>query len=226
MQSFKLFLAEKFQLTLKYHNQLNTKLWKKDTLRPGIATKLMTMAWEFAKFSGIPRGKVKDIIITGGNCNYNYTKFSDIDVHLICNLSGMNSDKLYDKKVEWNSKVVDKIGGYPLEFYAADSDIVPANQGVYSIMQDKWLLVPKHLDNVGMLSDPFVIEQVKFNIKYVRQLIRSGSKEDIQKFKEKMWRGRSAGLQREGEFSVENVIYKDLRNRNLIDKLNKKLSTS
>lgn len=223
MLSFTSYLEEKFRLTLKYHSRLNPKLWTKDQLKPGIAPELLKLSWEFAKFSGIAKNKVKDIIITGGNVNYNYTKFSDIDIHLICDLTGMDSDKIYDKKVEWNKKMSEKIGGYPLEFYAADDDTVPSGQGVYSILLNKWVMVPKHLDHVGVLTDPFVADKIQHEIKYVKQIIKSGSKEDILRFKEKMWRGRTAGLQREGEFSVENVIYKDLRNRGLIDKLNKKL---
>jgi aminoglycoside phosphotransferase (APT) family kinase protein len=34
---------------------------------------------------------------------------------------------------------------------------------------------------------------------------------------------RGAGLQHGGEFSVENVLYKDRRNRGLLDKLNAKI---
>lgn len=223
MLSFVTYLEEKFRLTLRYHAKLNTKLWNKDQLKPGIAPELLKLGWAFARYCGLNGSNVRDIIITGGNVNYNYTKFSDIDVHVIADIDGMDSDELYDKKVEWNKQLDLKIGGYPLEFYATDDDTVPSGQGVYSILHDKWITIPKHLDHVGVLSDPFVEDKVQYNIKYVKQLIKSGTKQDIVKFKEKMWRGRSAGLQREGEFSIENVIYKDLRNRGLIDKLNKKL---
>jgi len=38
-------------------------------------------------------------------------------------------------------------------------------------------------------------------------------------FKEKLRKMRQAGLNREGEFSTENIVYKDLRNRNLLKNL-------
>jgi hypothetical protein len=34
---------------------------------------------------------------------------------------------------------------------------------------------------------------------------------------------RSAGLEKGGEFSFENVMYKELRNRSWVDKLNHRL---
>jgi hypothetical protein len=35
---------------------------------------------------------------------------------------------------------------------------------------------------------------------------------------------RSSGLRSEGEFSIENIVYKELRNRSYIEKLNNKLA--
>jgi len=67
------------------------------------------------------------------------------------------------------------------------------------------------------------------SIKYIKDPLKSGNdkeKQDkIMDLKVKFWKGRTAGLKREGEFSQENVIYKDLRNRGLIDKLNNKVSS-
>ena len=227
MLDFGTFLTERLRLTLKYHSKLNPKIWKNDQLDDGVVDHLLDLSFKFAKFSGIDKSRVKDIVITGGNVNYNYTKFSDIDIHLMCDITGLDSDKLYTKKVEWaNSNKELKVAGYPLEFYAADVDEkhYPKGQGVYSLMRDKWLIVPKHLGQIDVLTDPKVLDKVEYYIKYIKQwLLKHAPKEDILSFKEKMWRMRSAGLQRGGEFSVENVVYKDLRNRGLIDKLNQRL---
>lgn len=230
MENFKNFIDESLikQLTLKYHGRLNPKLWKGDQLREGFAEILVKKAYEFASYSGVSKSRIKDIVITGGNVNYNYTKFSDIDIHLMCDLSGLDSDKLYDKKVTWtNSHKQLKIAGYPMEFYCADNkEHFPNGQGVYSIMFNKWLIVPKHLDHVDVLHDPKVIEKVNHYVKYIKQLIKSGTEKEIKDFKEKLHNMRSSGLHHGGEFSVENVLYKDLRNRGLLDKLNKKVHSN
>jgi hypothetical protein len=227
MKSYTEFLEESLikQLTLKYHNRLNPKIWKGDQLRDGFAEKLVEKAYEFASYSGVSKGRIKDIVITGGNVNYNYTKFSDIDVHLMCDVSGLDSDKLYEKKVSWTASHKNlKVAGYPIEFYAAnDKDHFPNGQGVYSILENKWLIVPKHLDHVDVLRDPKVIDKINYYVKYIRTLLKSGTEAEIKAFKDKLHTMRGSGLHHGGEFSVENVVYKDLRNRGLLDKLNAKI---
>ena len=226
MLSFSEFLVEKFSLTLKYHPTLNKKIWKNDKLKDGIKETLLEYAYKFAEFSNVPLNRIIDIVMTGGNCNYNYTKYSDIDVHLICHVSDMDSDKLYSNKVQWTNLHKElKLEGYPLEFYIESADnSKPKGQGVYSLLHDKWVSIPKHLDSVEVLTDPKVAEKIKGYITYIKKwLLKHGNEEQILDFKEKMWRGRSAGLEKGGEFSVENVVYKDLRNRGLIDALNTRL---
>lgn len=227
MKPFQSFIEESLikQLTLKYHNKLNPKLWKKDQLKDGLAEVLVKKAYEFAAYSGVGRSRIKDIVITGGNVNYNYTKFSDVDVHLMCDVNGLNSDKLYEKKVSWTTSHKNlKVAGYPIEFYAADDkDHFPNGQGVYSVLENRWLIVPKHLDHVDVLRDPKVVDKINHHVKYIRTLIKSGTDEEIKAYKDRLHTMRGAGLHHGGEFSVENVVYKDLRNRGLLDKLNKKI---
>jgi hypothetical protein len=227
MKPFKSFIEESLikNLTLKYHNKLNPKLWKGDQLKDGLVEVLIKNAYEFAKYSGVSKSRIKDIVITGGNVNYNYTKFSDVDVHLMCDVSGLNSDKLYEKKVSWTASHKNlKVAGYPIEFYAAnDKDHFPNGQGVYSILENRWLIVPKHLDHVDVLRDPKVIDKINHHVKYIRTLLKSGTDEEIKAYKDRLRTMRGAGLHHGGEFSVENVVYKDLRNRGLLEKLNNKI---
>jgi hypothetical protein len=76
---------------------------------------------------------------------------------------------------------------------------------------------------VDILRDPKVLDKINHYVKYVKTLLKSGTEADIKAFKEKLHTMRQSGLQHGGEFSVENVLYKDLRNRGLLDKLNTKL---
>lgn len=221
MLSFSQYLEEKIKLTLKYHDKLNAKLWKKDQLDPKVVDLLLDKAYDFAKFSNVDKSRIKDIVITGGNVNYNYTKFSDIDVHLMCDTSGLDSDELFEKKKEYSKKIADtKVAGYPLEFFAASNEEhYPKGQGVYSLLHNKWLIVPKHLDHVDTLSDPKTQDKIEHAIKYIKWLLKDGTLEEIEEYREKLHTGRAAGLHDAGEFSIENVMYKDLRNRGLLDKL-------
>jgi len=224
---FSTYLDESLRLTLRYHDKLNPKLWTKDQLDDSVIKFLLKNAMKFAKFSGVPADRVHDVVVTGGNANYNYTKYSDIDVHLMCDLTGLDDEQLYKKKAEWTDNHPElKVAGYPLEFYASnEKEPYPKGQGFFSLIQDKWVVVPKHLDHVEILKDPAFITKVEHNIWYIKNhlLKKEGSADDILDFKTKMWKGRSAGLERGGEFSIENLLYKELRNRGWIEKLNDKL---
>ncbi len=219
-------LFEKFKLTLQYHRGLNPKLWSNNKLDPKLVEHAKDMAYKFARFSGVDKKRIKDIVFTGSNANYNYTKFSDVDIHIVCDVSGLSSDGLYDKKVAWTNKHNLKYDGYPLEFYIHNvKDNLPSDQGVYSILTDSWETKPTRIkDAKKILNDPHTANKVEYYIALVQKLLKDkDNRDDIVSFKMKMWKGRTAGLQRGGEFSIENIIYKDLRNRGLIDKLNNKL---
>jgi hypothetical protein len=232
MFSFLAFLEEQFHLTLQYHSKLNPVIWDGKKLRPGIKEQLLRHADRFAKHTGISLGAAKDIIITGSNVNYNYTRHSDLDVHIIIDTQKSDTE-LYQARSSWAAKNKNlTLTGvripYPIEFYvenARDRHSRPSGQGVYSLKQDKWLIEPKKLDVVNLMTDPRVLVKVKHELDYVKNyLLKKGTKQDIISYKEKLWKHRDAGLHKAGEFSIENMIYKDLRNRGLIDKLNQKLN--
>ena len=81
------------------------------------------------------------------------------------------------------------------------------------------MIVPKHLDHVDTLNDPKTQDKIEHAIKYIKWLLKEGTLEEIEEYREKLHTGRAAGLHDAGEFSIENVMYKDLRNRGLLDKL-------
>lgn len=226
VKSFLTFITERFQLTLKYHSKLNPKLWRNEKPVTGMKEFLLRNSYKFAEFSRVPRGKIVDVIITGGNSNYNYTKYSDIDVHIIAKVTNEEAKALYQKKVEWTTKNKDlKFAGYPVEFYVEQlSEERPTGQGAYSLLHDKWISVPKHLNNLTALRDPGVLTKIKHEMHYIKvHLLRKGTAQEILDYKEKLWRMRTSGLQKGGEFSTENILYKDLRNRGLVDQLNTRL---
>ena len=225
MHKFARYLEE-LRLTLKYHSKLNPAIWRKGAFLSDDDTDyLLSKAWEFVKFSGVSKDRVSDIVFTGSNANFNYTKFSDVDLHIMCDEHGFDSQKLYEKKVEWTVEHQGlKLGRYPIEMYIQDKDERwPKGQGVYSLMQRKWLVEPIHLGHIDVLDDLNTEQKVDFEIKFIKDLLKVKRIEPILEYKERLWKLRSAGLERGGEFSVENVVYKDLRNRGLIEKLNKHL---
>ena len=221
MLSFKQ-LLEELKLTLQYHTKLNPKIWDNFLLNQKTNDHLLKEAYKFAEFSG--EDQISDIVFTGSGANYNYTKYSDIDIHILCSDINHTSDYLYDKKTEWSNDHDLKLHGYPLEFYIQDDhEHFPKGQGVYSLLSKKWLVKPTHLNDIPVLHDPKTMIKLEYEIKTIKKLIKSGSLKDIKEYKDKLWRMRTSGLNKEGEFSIENVLYKELRNRKLLDKLNERL---
>lgn len=216
------------KISLQYHNELNPKLWNDDKLKPQIRYKLLQFADTWAEFARIPPNLIQDIIMIGGNANYNYTAKSDIDVHIIIDRDKLGGNRemvdeyLQDKKVLWTLTHNIKILGYSIEPYAQDSHAqYPANQGVYSLKDDRWVQRPNR-GKYDWQSDPALKKKVMFYVRLVNDMIKN--KMDMDAFKDlkrKFYEMRGAAIAKGGEFSFENLVYKELRNRGVFDKMNK-----
>lgn len=211
--------------TLKLHKELNPKFWQDEKLDNKIKNKLISLAMYWADYAKIDEKIIKDIIFTGGNANYNYTDQSDVDVHLLIEKDKLKCDKLVDdyildKKNLWSLNHNIKIMGNPVEIFAQDvNQGTPADQGVYSLLKDKWITKPKK-EFVNVKSKSFK-SKVKHFIDLIDYFINNKIKDldSIEKLKEKIRLFRAAGLKSAGEYSYENLIFKELRNLGYIDKL-------
>ena len=227
MKSLKSHLVE-LKLHLQYHTELNSKLWDGDKLKSEVRVKLLLFAETWREFAKIPKDAVKEVIMLGGNANYNYTENSDIDVHLVvdkCKIACGNSlldDYLQDKKVMWTMSHNVSVLGYALEPYAQDESVTyPKNQGVYSLTKDKWIAKPEYIGD-DMLKDPYLKKKVSFYMKMIDDMIKSKSDTATFKaFKEKLRDMRGVAIKKGGEFSFENLVFKELRNRGYLDKMSK-----
>ena len=224
---------ENFKLTLRYHDKLNPKIWDGNKLKSEISTKLKLIAKKWAEYANIPNKVIKDVILVGGNANFNYTRFSDLDLHLvvdqsdIANCPDLLDDYLRDKKQLWSFTHDIKIYGHDVELYAQDvSAPYPKGQGVYSIKQNKWLVEPKK-ENVTFTKDAFLQRKIKDYMDQIDYLIdNNADEEEFKKLKKKFRDMRSSSIQKGGEFSFENLIFKDLRNRGYFDKMNEYIKKS
>lgn len=223
-------LSEYLNLGLEYHDDLNPKLWEPSgvELRLPIKKALLGFAYAWADYAKIPKEAIKDIVIAGGNCNYNYTSSSDIDVHLLIDKSVFGNsafidDYLWDKKALWLAAHDVKVAGYSVEPFAmgAGSEAYPKDQGVYSILRNVWISKPAH-KHFDFSKDETLNKKVEFYAELIDRMITN--REPVANFKtlsDKFYNMRSAGLQKNGEFSFENLMFKALRNIGALDKMNK-----
>lgn len=228
MKSFVEYLHE-LKMGLEYHSDLNDKLWDGDQLKPEVRQKLLAFIAEWGKYARIPEDLVQDIVMTGGNANYNYTPLSDIDVHLIVDRDKLGSDRemvddyLQSKKMLWTlSHSGVRIMGYSVEPYAQDpSETFHSGQGVYSLLHDKWIQHPEHGD-YDFKHDRNLRNKVRFYMDAIDDLIAADADKDtFDTLKNKISTMRGAAILKGGEFSQENLVFKALRNAGYLDKMTK-----
>lgn len=211
---------------IQYHKTLNPKLWANEELREDVKEALLKIAKKFTEFLDVEKFKIIDYIITGSNCAFNYTSHSDIDLHVLLDTSSLTDDTLTEpflmaKKSLWNSGHDITVKGYNVELYAEDindKDTLVAT-GIYSLLDDKWIKKPKYEEIT--IDDTAVKSKVTDIIHRINDTIETKSAKDLVKLMEQIRKMRSAGLEENGEFSVENLAFKVLRNGGYLDKIYK-----
>ena len=77
------------------HNNLSKKIWQNnDKIRRDVLEKLLAISEEFESYLDIDV-VVDDVILTGSYANYNYTSYSDLDLHLIISYSKIDDNDEY-----------------------------------------------------------------------------------------------------------------------------------
>jgi hypothetical protein len=228
MQYLTKFLRE--SLTLQYHSELNPKFWVNIFLKEEVRKKLLEIAKEWLKFAEIPNSAVKDIVFTGGNANYNYTDDSDIDVHIILDKSKIPncSDEEYfkDKKLIWSLTHDISVYGAEVEVYAQLGEVnIPKNQGVYSLKTGKWVVKPENLE-LDFEHDDLLKKKIDDAIYQIDHALENTTDtKAAEKLLEKFQKLRKHSIAKSGEFTQDNLVFKELRNRGYIDKIRKFIIT-
>jgi hypothetical protein len=204
------------------NRRLNPKIWNDDTLDIEVAAKLEDIAEAFQEFIGIDIDVV-DYTITGSNANYTWTEYSDLDLHLI--ISGTPTDEQRElftaKKALWAEQHTITIRGLPVECYVQGQDEPHHSTGVYSLIQGKWLVEPKKVKPT--LDDAAIEAKKDAVLAQIEQALLSKDLDKLRTVKDKITQMRKAGLARAGEWSVENLVFKILRNLGLIDQITDKI---
>ena len=204
---------------VKFHDELNPKLFANDQLIPEVRQGLLKIAKHFEEFIGVEL-EVVDITISGSNAAYSYTAHSDIDLHIVVQVP--NTDEyaqlLDAKKNDYNARHDITVRDIPVELYAQDVGQDHHSVGIYSVLNDEWVSQAERTD-IDIDS-----EDVQRKYTNYRDRVKLVLKQDDHDIAQHMWddikRMRKAGLESAAsEFSTENLVYKMLRNKKWIERL-------
>lgn len=211
---------------------LNPGLWTNGSLRPEVRNKLNIIAHDFCKQHIIPSGAIENITLTGSMANFNWSKYSDIDLHILVNFEMVdeNDDLLNDyfrlAKSMWNNSHDIKICEHEVEVYIQDSREVHHSTGIYSISFDEWIEKPSentsakpNSSDVKQKAEDFITRIDK--IQRMVQDNHDGSLEEASRVRGRIKSMRRAGLESAGEFSIENLAFKYLRDNGHLDRLSR-----
>lgn len=214
--------------SLQYHDELSPLIWDEDKkMKDEIRKRLMEISKRFIEFSNLENIKFKDIILTGSMANYNYSEYSDLDIHIIINYSQIsNNEEFADeflkmKKQIWSEKFPIQIKGHEVEMYYQDADEAHHSTGTYSIMNNDWINEPtKKIINIDTHNIQKKTAQLMYEIDDLTKITDpNGFLKEYTRIKDKIKKMRQTGLEKNGEFSVENLVFKLLRNTGYLEKL-------
>ncbi len=216
---------------LRPKDELNPELWDENKkLRDDVRDRLLDIAEKFIKPTLGADAVIKDITFTGSLANYNYSDLSDIDLHIIIDFADINKDKEMVRKyfnavkALWNSLHDIRIKGFEVEAYVQGADEPHTSTGVYSVQDDNWLKEPTQTeaeideDSISNKSDS-LIDQIEQALKLMEEDSPKAALDRAVSLMEKIKKLRKAGLETNGEYSVENLAFKTLRNTGYLKKL-------
>jgi hypothetical protein len=204
------------------------------SMREDIRSRLLEISDDFIESLSI-EFFIHDIVLTGSLSNYNWSEYSDVDLHILIDFDEIGNEKnsnsvmmhnifkeFFDaKKNVWNDTHDIKIKGYDVELYVQDVNEEHVSSGVYSILHNKWLVEPER--NSPNIDDRKILEKGEGYAKKIDKLVKLGQKQDVTSeidiLRKKIKEFRQCGLESGGEYSYENLTFKLLRRNGYIEKL-------
>jgi hypothetical protein len=211
--------------SVAFHDSLNPRLWEGDELIPEVHETLLRSARAFCDFIDMDHLEVIDIILCGSNAAYNYTVYSDLDVHLIVDFDttlcpALAENFFHTKKSLWNATHAIKVRGHDVEMYVEDTKNPVKAAGVYSLMYHRWETYPE-AGRVPSWDDTAILTKMTALAEEIDTLLDNDSaqRDDVVRIIERLHRMRKGALAKGGEFSTENLVFKALRNLGYLDRL-------
>jgi len=212
------------------HEGLEPRIWHHEQLRPEIRKKLLKIAQDFIDKLPV-EVDIEDVTLTGSLANYNWSNYSDVDLHIIVDFLSIDENRALIKsffdnaRMRWNDRHNIRVKGYDVEIYVEDSRESHKSSGVYSILDDEWIKKPKRYQSeINFEEARRKADNMEFQVNIVSNLVIAKKYKvalrNIERLKAKIKNLRRAGLEsRQQEFSIENIAFKILRRNGMLDLL-------
>ena len=216
--------------SFRINDDLEPRIWNGMKMKDEFREPMLEIVENFIE--GLPFDvKIEDITLTGSLANYNWSSYSDVDLHIIVDFSKI--DENYDlvkgffdnARARWNDKHNITLKGYDVEIYVENVGEAHKSSGIYSVMDDKWNIEPnKYDDSIDFESARRKADEIEARVNRTNNLLLAGEYKKalraIDKLKRKIRNMRRAGLEsNKQEFSVENIAFKILRRNGILDRL-------
>jgi predicted nucleotidyltransferase len=208
---------------------LEPRFWTADKLNPKIAKRLMKIANEFVE--GLDQDvTIEDVRLTGSLANYNWSKYSDIDLHIVVDFSKISDDAELAKSFfdaarwRWNELHDIIMYGHEVEIFIENVGHITHSSGIYSIMEDDWVISPTSDEiRFDYPTARKKADSIQTETNLIEKFARSkphAAIKSIKRLKQKIRMMRKAGLNSpDQEYSAENIAFKILRREETLDKL-------
>ncbi len=214
----------------EYHSELCPKFWSNSNFDPEIRVKLLNIANDFWNSLDLT-AKIVDIQLTGSLANFNWTNASDLDLHIIIDFSDIDEDvdlvrkALDGQRFIWNQRHPVELRGHEVECYIQDVNEQHNSSGLYSLLEDTWVTKPSwnppSIDQRDIDEKVRVIKSEFFEIK--REILGSSGQQAkvlydyLNRFKKKIMKDRKESIAKNGEYTIENLAFKELRRAGVIE---------
>lgn len=222
--------------SFEIQDKLNPKFWINNKINSRVRLKLLDLADEFIESLAVDWVKPKDIVITGSIANYNWSKYSDVDVHILIDFKEVwkktefVQDYFDSKKALWAQEHEQlKIYGFPVEMYVEDTNGDNPSSGIYSLNKNKWIVEPNDFQD-AQLNEPFIKDKAAKIMTEIDDIDDKIKKETdnhklevlstkLKKLFDKLHKQRQESLDKNGEMGTYNIIWKVLRRSGHLDKI-------
>ena len=221
--------------SLEVQPDLAPNIWYNKQMEAEVREKLLEISNKFFQDLDLANlfgkeVKIDDILLTGSLASYNWSKYSDVDLHILLDFKKVdrNTELLQDffreKITNWNRKHNILIHGFEVEVYVQDSHEKHVSMGVYSVLRDGWVENPKR-DNpkINYMDVKKKASKLMNLVDGAEKLFAHQEYDDSydfsKKIKEKIRKFRRCGLEKGGIFSEENLAFKILRRNGYLARL-------